>query len=285
MKILFYIFSLVLIGYCKCELIQKSNTDINSASLNSAQISYSDSKNLYTLNLATNKITTNIQLKSDKINTIKLNNENLIAGLDSGYLIQISPKGDKEILIDPIKTGIIDSITSINFIKDKIILTIGSNHLIIYDEINKIYKISNLNLKSKITTTHIINDNLYISTFDRNIYNINLRNLTTDKISTTPSIPTAIHSVNNEIIIGLINGELIYKNQIYKVSNNQISAIKIYKNNIYIADWSSNLYIYDFNLNLKNSIKIGNDAIMDMFINTNSQIILWNRAIYSCGIE
>ncbi|MGM9996993.1 hypothetical protein [Campylobacter lanienae] len=83
----------------------------------------------------------------------------------------------------------------------------------------------------------------------------------------------------------MINGELIYKNQIYKVSNNQISAIKIYKNNIYIADWSSNLYIYDFNLNLKNSIKIGNDAIMDMFINTNSQIILWNRAIYSCGIE
>ena len=103
----------------------------------------------------------------------------------------------------------------------------------------------------------------------------------------TSNLPTAMIDLNQELIIGLIDGNIIYKDKIYKISNNQISTIKIYKDDIYIGDWDSNLYIYDLNLNLKNSTKIGYDSILDMFISKNSQIILWNRAIFSCnfGIE
>lgn len=103
----------------------------------------------------------------------------------------------------------------------------------------------------------------------------------------TSNLPTAMMDLNQELIIGLIDGNIIYKDKIYKISNNQISTIKIYKDNIYIGDWDSNLYIYDLNLNLKNSTKIGYDSILDMFISKNSQVILWNSAIFSCnfGIE
>nr|WP_086255833.1 hypothetical protein [Campylobacter sp. RM8835] len=103
----------------------------------------------------------------------------------------------------------------------------------------------------------------------------------------TSNLPTAMIDLNQELIIGLIDGNIIYKDKIYKISNNQISTIKIYKNNIYIGDWDSNLYIYDLNLNLKNSTKIGYDSILDIFISKNSQVVLWNSAIFSCnfGIE
>ena len=114
-----------------------------------------------------------------------------------------------------------------------------------------IYKKSNLNLNSKITTTHIIGNALYIASFDRNIYKVELDTLKIDKIMQTSNLPTAMMDLNQELIIGLIDGNIIYKDKIYKISNNQISAIKIYKDNIYIGDWDSNLYIYDLNLNLK----------------------------------
>ncbi|ARR01077.1 MULTISPECIES: hypothetical protein [Campylobacter] len=286
MKFLLCIFSFVLMVFAKCQPMLNSNININIADFSQDKISYSDGKNLYLMD-KNYKITSTIEAKSDKINIIKFHNSNLIAGLDSGYAIQINPKGDKQILLDPVKTKIIDGITSINIIKDKIIFTLSTKYIVIYDTINSIYKKSNLNLNSKITNTHIINNILYITTFNRNLYELNLDNFKLNKISQMPNIPTAISSIDDEIIIGLIDGKIIYKNQIYQISNNQISKIKIYKNTIYISDWSSNLYIYDLNLNLKNSIKVGNDAILDMFIDKNSQIILWNSAIFSCnfGIE
>ncbi|MBP3675802.1 MAG: hypothetical protein J6I71_04955 [Campylobacter sp.] len=287
MKILLCIFVFVIIGFAKCQLVQKPSNDINSVDVSQTQIAYSNLKNLYIADLKTYKILSLIDIKSDKINVIKFNNLNLIIGLDSGYAISINPKGVKSILIDPTKTNIIDGITSINFIKDKIIFTLGNATLIIYDTVNNIYKKSNLNLNSKITATHIIDNALYIASFDRNIYKVKLDTLKIDKIMQTSNLPTAMMDLNQELIIGLIDGNIIYKDKIYKISNNQISAIKIYKDNIYIGDWDSNLYIYDLNLNLKNSIKIGYDSILDMFISKNSQIILWNRAIFSCnfGIE
>ena len=287
MKILLCIFVFVIIGFAKCQLVQKPSNDINSVDVSQTQIAYSNLKNLYIADLKTYKILSLIDVKSDKINVIKFNNLNLIIGLDSGYAIQINPKGVKSTLIDPTKTNIIDGITSINFIKDKIIFTLGNATLIIYDTINNIYKKSNLNLNSKITATHIIDNALYIASFDRNIYKVKLDTLKIDKIMQTSNLPTAMIDLNQELIIGLIDGNIIYKDKIYKISNNQISTIKIYKDNIYIGDWDSNLYIYDLNLNLKNSIKIGYDSILDMFISKNSQIILWNRAIFSCnfGIE
>lgn len=287
MKILLCIFVFVIIGFAKCQLVQKPSNDINSVDVSQTQIAYSNLKNTYIADLKTYKILSSIDVKSDKINVIKFNNLNLIIGLDSGYAISINPKGVKSILIDPTKTNIIDGITSINFIKDKIIFTLGNATLIIYDTINNIYKKSNLNLNSKITTTHIIGNALYIASFDRNIYKVELDTLKIDKIMQTSNLPTAMMDLNQELIIGLIDGNIIYKDKIYKISNNQISAIKIYKDNIYIGDWDSNLYIYDLNLNLKNSTKIGYDSILDMFISKNSQVILWNSAIFSCnfGIE
>lgn len=287
MKILLCIFVFVIIGFAKCQLVQKPSNDINSVDVSQTQIAYSNLKNTYIADLKTYKILSSIDVKSDKINVIKFNNLNLIIGLDSGYAISINPKGVKSILIDPTKTNIIDGITSINFIKDKIIFTLGNATLIIYDTINNIYKKSNLNLNSKITTTHIIGNALYIASFDRNIYKVELDTLKIDKIMQTSNLPTAMMDLNQELIIGLIDGNIIYKDKIYKISNNQISTIKIYKDNIYIGDWDSNLYIYDLNLNLKNSTKIGYDSILDMFISKNSQVILWNSAIFSCnfGIE
>ncbi|MBO5063756.1 MAG: hypothetical protein J6C08_04525 [Campylobacter sp.] len=287
MKILLCIFVFVITGFAKCQLVQKPSNDINSVDVSQTQIAYSNLKNTYIADLKTYKILSSIDVKSDKINVIKFNNLNLIIGLDSGYAISINPKGVKSILIDPTKTNIIDGITSINFIKDKIIFTLGNATLIIYDTINNIYKKSNLNLNSKITTTHIIGNALYIASFDRNIYKVELDTLKIDKIMQTSNLPTAMMDLNQELIIGLIDGNIIYKDKIYKISNNQISAIKIYKDNIYIGDWDSNLYIYDLNLNLKNSTKIGYDSILDMFISKNSQVILWNSAIFSCnfGIE
>lgn len=287
MKILLCIFVFVIIGFAKCQLVQKPSNDINSVDVSQTQIAYSNLKNTYIADLKTYKILSSIDVKSDKINVIKFNNLNLIIGLDSGYAIQINPKGVKSILIDPTKTNIIDGITSINFIKDKIIFTLGNATLIIYDTINNIYKKSNLNLNSKITTTHIIGNALYIASFDRNIYKVELDTLKIDKIMQTSNLPTVMMDLNQELIIGLIDGNIIYKDKIYKISNNQISTIKIYKDNIYIGDWDSNLYIYDLNLNLKNSTKIGYDSILDMFISKNSQVILWNSAIFSCnfGIE
>ncbi|ARR03518.1 hypothetical protein CVIC9261_01825 [Campylobacter vicugnae] len=288
MKILLCIFVFVIIGFAKCQLVQKSSNDINSVDVSQTQVAYSNLKNLYIADLKTYKILSSMDVKSDKINVIKFNNSNLIIGLDSGYAIQINPRGGvKSILIDPTKTNIIDGITSINFIKDKIIFTLGNATLIIYDTINNIYKKSNLNLNSKITTTHIIGNALYIASFDRNIYKVELDTLKIDKIMQTSNLPTAMMDLNQELIIGLIDGNIIYKDKIYKISNNQISTIKIYKDNIYIGDWDSNLYIYDLNLNLKNSTKIGYDSILDIFISKNSQVILWNSAIFSCnfGIE
>lgn len=287
MKILLCIFVFVITGFAKCQLVQKPSNDINSVDVSQTQIAYSNLKNTYIADLKTYKILSSIDVKSDKINVIKFNNLNLIIGLDSGYAISINPKGVKSILIDPTKTNIIDGITSINFIKDKIIFTLGNATLIIYDTVNNIYKKSNLNLNSKITTTHIIGNALYIASFDRNIYKVELDTLKIDKIMQTSNLPTAMMDLNQELIIGLIDGNIIYKDKIYKISNNQISAIKIYKDNIYIGDWDSNLYIYDLNLNLKNSTKIGYDSILDMFISKNSQVILWNSAIFSCnfGIE
>lgn len=287
MKILLCIFVFVITGFAKCQLVQKPSNDINSVDVSQTQIAYSNLKNTYIADLKTYKILSSIDVKSDKINVIKFNNLNLIIGLDSGYAISINPKGVKSILIDPTKTNIIDGITSINFIKDKIIFTLGNATLIIYDTINNIYKKSNLNLNSKITTTHIIGNALYIASFDRNIYKVELDTLKIDKIMQTSNLPTAMMDLNQEPIIGLIDGNIIYKDKIYKISNNQISTIKIYKDNIYIGDWDSNLYIYDLNLNLKNSTKIGYDSILDMFISKNSQVILWNSAIFSCnfGIE
>ncbi|MBQ7134975.1 hypothetical protein [Campylobacter sp.] len=287
MKILLCIFVFVITGFAKCQLVQKPSNDINSVDVSQTQIAYSNLKNTYIADLKTYKILSSIDVKSDKINVIKFNNLNLIIGLDSGYAISINPKGVKSILIDPTKTNIIDGITSINFIKDKIIFTLGNATLIIYDTINNIYKKSNLNLNSKITTTHIIDNALYIASFDRNIYKVELDTLKIDKIMQTSNLPTAMMDLNQELIIGLIDGNIIYKDKIYKISNNQISTIKIYKDNIYIGDWDSNLYIYDLNLNLKNSTKIGYDSILDMFISKNSQVILWNSAIFSCnfGIE
>ncbi|WP_299041386.1 hypothetical protein [uncultured Campylobacter sp.] len=287
MKILLCVFVFVIIGFAKCQLVQKPSNDINSVDVSQTQIAYSNLKNLYIADLKTYKILSSIDIKSDKINVIKFNNPNLIIGLDSGYAIQITQKGVKSILIDPTKTNIIDGITSINFIKDKIIFTLGNATLIIYDTVNNIYKKSNLNLNSKITATHIIGNALYIASFDRNIYKVELDTLKIDKIMQTSNLPTAMMDLNQELIIGLIDGNIIYKDKIYKISNNQISTIKIYKDNIYIGDWDSNLYIYDSNLNLKNSTKIGYDSILDMFISKNSQVILWNRAIFSCnfGIE
>lgn len=287
MKILLCIFVFVIIGFAKCQLVQKPSDDINNVDVSQTQIAYSNLKNLYIADLKTYKILSQMDIKSDKINVIKFNNLNLIIGLDSGYAIQINPKGVKSILIDPTKTNIIDGITSINFIKDKIIFTLGNATLIIYDTINNIYKKSNLNLNSKITATHIIDNALYIASFDRNIYKVELDTITINKIMQTSNLPTAMIDLNQELIIGLIDGNIIYKNKIYKISNNQISTIKIYKDNIYIGDWDSNLYIYDFNLNLKNSTKIGYDSILDIFISKNSQVALWNSAIFSCnfGIE
>ncbi|WP_086300774.1 hypothetical protein [Campylobacter devanensis] len=287
MKILLCIFVFVIIGFAKCQLVQKPSDDINSVDVSQTQIAYSNLKNLYIADLKTYKILSQIDIKSDKINVIKFNNLNLIIGLDSGYAIQINPKGVKSILIDPTKTNIMDGITSVNFIKDKIIFTLGNATLIIYDTINNIYKKSNLNLNSKITATHIIDNALYIASFDRNIYKVELDTITINKIMQTSNLPTAMIDLNQELIIGLIDGNIIYKNKIYKISNNQISTIKIYKDNIYIGDWDSNLYIYDFNLNLKNSTKIGYDSILDIFISKNSQVALWNSAIFSCnfGIE
>lgn len=287
MKILLCVFVFVIIGFAKCQLVQKPSNDINSVDVSQTQIAYSNLKNLYIADLKTYKILSLIDIKSDKINVIKFNNLNLIIGLDSGYAIQINSKGVKSILIDPTKTNVIDGITSINFIKDKIIFTLGNATLIIYDTVNNIYKKSNLNLNSKITATHIIGNALYIASFDRNIYKVELDTLKIDKVMQTSNLPTAMMDLNQELIIGLIDGNIIYKDKIYKISNNQISAIKIYKDNIYIGDWDSNLYIYDSNLNLKNSTKIGYDSILDMFISKNSQVVLWNRAIFSCnfGIE
>lgn len=287
MKILLCVFVFVIIGFAKCQLVQKPSNDINSVDVSQTQIAYSNLKNLYIADLKTYKILSLIDIKSDKINVIKFNNLNLIIGLDSGYAIQINQKGVKSILIDPTKTNVIDGITSINFIKDKIIFTLGNATLIIYDTINNIYKKSNLNLNSKITATHIIGNALYIASFDRNIYKVELDTLKIDKIMQTSNLPTAMIDLNQELIIGLIDGNIIYKDKIYKISNNQISTIKIYKDNIYIGDWDSNLYIYDLNLNLKNSTKIGYDSILDIFISKNSQVVLWNRAIFSCnfGIE
>lgn len=287
MKILLCIFVFVITGFAKCQLVQKPSNDINSVDVSQTQIAYSNLKNTYIADLKTYKILSSIDVKSDKINVIKFNNLNLIIGLDSGYAISINPKGVKSILIDPTKTNIIDGITSINFIKDKIIFTLGNATLIIYDAINNIYKKSNLNLNSKITATHIIGNALYIASFDRNIYKVKLDTLKIDKIMQTSNLPTAMMDLNQELIIGLIDGNIIYKDKIYKISNNQISVIKIYKDNIYIGDWDSNLYIYDLNLNLKNSTKIGYDSILDMFISKNSQVVLWNSAIFSCnfGIE
>ena len=71
------------------------------------------------------------------------------------------------------------------------------------------------------------------------------------------------------------------------VTGGKGSLVRDDNDNIYIGDWDSNLYIYDLNLNLKNSTKIGYDSILDMFISKNSQVILWNSAIFSCnfGIE
>lgn len=160
MKILLCIFVFVIIGFAKCQLVQKPSNDINSVDVSQTQIAYSNLKNTYIADLKTYKILSSIDVKSDKINVIKFNNLNLIIGLDSGYAISINPKGVKSILIDPTKTNIIDGITSINFIKDKIIFTLGNATLIIYDTINNIYKKSNLNLNSKITTTHIIGNAL-----------------------------------------------------------------------------------------------------------------------------
>lgn len=287
MRVLLCILAFVLMSFAKCQIVQKPSSDINSVDISQTQIGYSDIKNLYIADSKTYKILSQIDAKSDKINIIKFNNSNLIIGFDSGYAIQLNPKGHKQILIDPTKTNIIDGVTSIGFIKDKIIFTLGSTTLIIYDTINNIYKKSNLNLNSKIITTHIIGNNIYIASFDRNIYKVNLDTLQISKIMKAPNLPTTITDINSELIIGLMDGNIIYKNKTYKISKNQISTIKINKNNIYIGDWDSNLYIYDLNLNLKNSIKIGYDSILDMFISKNSQIVLWNRAIFSCdfGIE
>ena len=274
-------------GFAKCELIQKPSDDVNSVDFAPTQISYSDGQILNIIDTKTTKILAQLDVKSDKINKIKFNGSNLIIGLDNGYALQMDPKGNKKILINPAKTGIISGVTSINLAKDRIIFTLGNNNLIIYDTINNIYKVSNLAINSKITATLVQDNSLYIASFDRTIYKLDLATLELSQIMKTPNLPTALERINGELIIGLIDGNLIYKNKIHRISKKQISTIKINNQNIYIGDWGSNLYIYDSNLNLKNSTKIGYDAILDMFINTNSQIILWNRAIFSCdfGIE
>lgn len=75
------------------------------------------------------------------------------------------------------------------------------------DKINVI-KFNNLNL--------IIGNALYIASFDRNIYKVELDTLKIDKIMQTSNLPTAMMDLNQELIIGLIDGNIIYKDKIIK---------------------------------------------------------------------
>ena len=53
MKILLCIFVFVIIGFAKCQLVQKPSNDINSVDVSQTQIAYSNLKNLYIADLKT----------------------------------------------------------------------------------------------------------------------------------------------------------------------------------------------------------------------------------------
>ncbi|CUU74954.1 hypothetical protein FFA43_02430 [Campylobacter hyointestinalis subsp. hyointestinalis] len=281
--LIFFLFTQFIFG--KCELLQKASNDILSVDCSQNFIAYNDGKTLYIKEANSAKNLFDLKAGSDEISVVKIYDQNVIVGFDSGFAIQTNIKGFQETLLDPLKTGVFERVTSINLIKDKLIFTLGNSHIIIYDTINKIYKKADISLNSKIIATKFINGSLFIACYDRNLYKFDLATLKQSHILKASNLITSIEELHQKPLIGLINGKLIYEQKIYDVTQNQISALKVKDKNIYVGDSRSNLYIYDSDLNLKNKTKIGNDTIFGIFIENSGIVVLWNVTIFACDFN
>ena len=107
-----------------------------------------------------------------------------------------------------------------------------------------------------------------------------------NKIANLPNLITKVEILDNKPLASMIDGKIWYKNQIYEISKNKISAIKVGQNALYFGDSKSNLIISDLNFHIKKQINLKADEIKELFIDSsNLLVVMWNRAIYNCNLK
>lgn len=282
-KFLFLSLILVGVGFCDCNLLQKQDKDIFEVAFGK-NVAYCDDSMLYIKTLPDLKNIFDLKISSDKVTSIAFMDSDLVVGFSSGYAILLHPNKSQETLIDPIKSGFIEQISSINVGKDKLIFTIGRNNVLVHDTISKIQKKTTIGINSKIVATALDKNSLYVATFDRNLYMLDVANLKLSSVSKAPNLITSLALMDSKPLIGLSDGSVIYGEQKYALSKKAIEAIKVINGEIFVADASGVVRKFDNKFNLKNEIKAGNDIIRDMFIDKNGNFlaVLWNGTVYTC---
>ncbi|WP_197408331.1 hypothetical protein [Campylobacter iguaniorum] len=263
--------------------MQKQDKDIFEVAFGK-NVAYCDDSMLYIKTLPDLKNVFDLKISTDKVTSIAFMDSDLVVGFSSGYALLLHPNKSQETLIDPIKSGFIEQISSINVGKDKLIFTIGRNTVLVHDTISKIQKKTTININSKIIATTLDKNSLYIATFDRNLYMLDVTNFKLSGLSKTGNLITSLAFMDTKPLIGLSDGSVMYGDQKYTISSKAIEAIRVINGEIFVADASGVVRKFDNKFNLKNEIKAGNDTIRDMFIDKNGNLIvmLWNASVYTC---
>lgn len=283
MKVLLvFVFFIFCFGDCK--IINKAENDITGATFANSRLALFDNKNLFVKSNSMQDLFS-FNNPNQTITSAKFIQNGVIVGFDNASVVLINSAKFSQELISPFKTKILEPILSLDFIKDKAIF-LSKNHAIVYDFINRIYKSKMTNLNSKIIDSKIDENSVFIVCFDRNLYELNLGDFSINKIANLPNLITKVEVLNNKPLVSMIDGKIWYENQIYEISKNKISAIKVGQNALYFGDSKSNLIISDLNFNVKKEINLKNDEIKEIFVDSsNLLVVMWNRAIYSCDLN
>ena len=285
MRILLNILLFSSLCFGNCSIILDSTKDIVGADFIDSKLALFDTKKLLIKN--TSKFDDLFSYTSQANNIISaklLGGGDLLVSFDDKSVKTINLNSTQDIL-DPLKTKINQPFNQILLTKDKAIF-LSKNHAIVYDFINRIYKSKTTNLNSKIIDSKIDENSVFIACFDRNLYELNLGDFSINKIANLPNLITKVEILDNKPLASMIDGKIWYKNQIYEISKNKISAIKVGQNALYFGDSKSNLIISDLNFHIKKQINLKADEIKELFIDSsNLLVVMWNRAIYNCNLK
>lgn len=283
MKILLNILLFSSLCFGNCKIILDSGKDIIGADFADSKLILFDTKKLFIKNAFKFNDLFSYSSQTNIVSAKSLGGGDLLVCFDNGSVKIINPKSTQDIL-DPLKTKIYQPFNQILLIKDKAVF-LSKNHAIIYDFINRIYKSSATKTNSKIIDSKISANSVFIACFDRNLYELNLSDFSINKIAKLPNLITKVEIFKDKPLVGMIDGKIWYENQIYKISKNKISAVKVGQNALYFGDSKSNLIITDLNLNIKKEINLKADEIKELFIDSSNLIVaMRNRAIYNCDL-
>ncbi len=278
--------------FAACKELAGFGKEVLVADFWDGKIAYADIDSLHVRDLDSGKDILEFKFGNDKITAVAVIQNSVIAGFESGSLVYLENLSrlakTQTLLLDPVKTRMSEPVSSVlryGEKGDKIVLTLGSKKVATYDLINKIYKIHDINLGSKVISTALAGENLIVSCFDRRIYKINLNNGEKTLLVRAPQIVSALAVDGDKVAFSTIDGRLVINEKELKFES-EIASLNL-KNGLIIAGCAnSNLKVLDANSNLKYDEKITHESIKKVFVYDGGALaISWGGEVVSCDLN